>query len=313
MKLPCPPSLRSGFTIALSALFWCLCLAASATASPPYDNFPAEVAKLEVHYGGRLGVALFRTKDGTMYTYRGAERFPMCSTFKVVAVADLLKRSQSDPELMQQRISISDDMIMPFSSAIGKYREQGITLGEIAEECLVVSDNTAANLLLEALGGPEAVTDFARSLGDTEFRLDRWEMEMNDADPGDLRDTTTPLAMAQTLHKLIFGDVLAETQRNFLKKGMRNCMTGFARLRAGAPKAWTVIDKTGTGYYGTTNAIGVLWPPVGTPLVLVVFYTQEDRDADANNEIIAAVARLATNPEQAEKALPASPNASAAP
>lgn len=181
----------------------------SATASPSYDNFVEKVAALEQQYGGRLGVAMYRTKDDTWYSYRGDERFPLCSVFKVVAVADLLKRSESDPALLQQRLPVDEKAILPFSFAIKKYLKTGISLKEIAEACLVVSDNTAANMLLRALGGPTAVTAFARSLGHTDFRVDRWEMEMNDSVPGDARDTTSPLAMTEILHKIVLGNVLA--------------------------------------------------------------------------------------------------------
>ncbi|MEG2173285.1 MAG: class A beta-lactamase [Desulfovibrionaceae bacterium] len=269
-----------------------------AFASPPYDTFVEKVAALEQHYGGRLGVALYRTKDDTWYTYRGDERFPLCSVFKVVAVADLLKRSESDPALLQTRFPVQENAILPFSFAIRKYLKSGISLKEIAESCLVVSDNTAANMLLRALGGPAAVTAFAHALGHTEFRLDRWEMEMNDSTPGDERDTVSPLAMTKLLHKIVLGDVLAASTRAQLTRWMINCMTGEKRLAAGTPRAWTVAQKTGTGDYGTTNAIGVLWPPVGYPLVLSVFYTQDSVDAEARSDLIATIAQLATQPQQ---------------
>lgn len=287
------------------AFIWLACIvvlffstSGLAAASPPYDNFVERVAALEQHYGGRLGVAMYRTKDDTWYSYRGDERFPLCSVFKVVAVADLLKRSESDPALLQTRLPVDENDILPFSFAIKKYVKTGISLKEIAEACLVVSDNTAANMLLRTLGGPAAVTAFARSLGQTDFRVDRWEMEMNDSTPGDERDTTSPLAMAALLHTIVLGDVLAPPERRQLTRWMINCMTGDKRLAAGTPRAWTVAQKTGTGDYGTTNAIGVLWPPVGSPLVLSVFYTQDTIDAEARNDLIAAVARLATQPQQ---------------
>lgn len=267
-----------------------------AAASPPDDTFIQKVRELEEQHGGRLGVAMLRTKDGTLYTYRGDESFPLASTFKVLAVADLLRRSQDNPALLQQRLSLEGVEILPFSYAIRKYLKTGISLGQTAQICLLVSDNTAANLLLRELGGPEAVTAFARSIGDTAFRVDRWEMEMNESAPGDMRDTTSPAAMVHSLNTLLLGDALAPAQRDTLKKWMVDCLTGADRLPAGTPKSWTIAQKTGTGGYGTTNAVGILWPPVGSPLVLAVFYTQDDFEADSNTEIIAAVARLATQP-----------------
>lgn len=288
---------RAALVLCLSFVWWAFGLQLAA-ASPPYDTFVQKVAALEAEHGGRLGVALLRTKDNTLYTYRGDERFPLCSTFKVVAVADLLRRSQGNPALLEKRIPVEGVEIQPFSFAIRKYLQSGITLRQIGIICLTVSDNTAANMLLEQLGGPEGVTAFARSIGDTAFRVDRWELEMNESAPGDERDTTTPTAMVQTLHNLLLGDALAPPQRDTLKRWMVDCLTGRERFPAGTPRSWTIAQKTGTGGYGTTNALGILWPPVGTPLVLVVFYTQDDVEADPNPAIIAAVARLATRPEE---------------
>ena len=285
----------------LSALLCCLVLllfARPAAASAPYDSFVDKVAEIEAHYGGRLGVAMLRTRDNTWYTYRGDERFPMCSVFKIMAVAALLKRSEVDPSIMQVRLAVDESTILPYSYAIRKYLKTGITLREIGEICLSVSDNTAANMLLGELGGPEAVTAFARAIGDTDYRLDRRELAMNDAVPGDERDTTTPVAMVRTLHDLVLGDVLAPPQRDQLKKWMTNCLTGERRFRAGTPRSWTLAHKTGTGDYGATNNVGIFWPPVGTPLVLAVFYTREDDlEAEPSSDLLAEVARLATQPQ----------------
>lgn len=300
-----PQNLRACAGLGARTLQLCLCAVLlwagspnSASASPPYDTFIQKVGELEAQHGGRLGVAMLRTKDGTLYTYRGDERFPLASTFKVLAVGDLLRRSQDDPSLLQKRLSLEGVEIQPFSFAIRKYLKTGISLGQTAQICLLVSDNTAANLLLRELGGPEAVTAFARSIGDPAFRVDRWEMEMNESAPGDVRDTTTPAAMVHSLNTLVLGDALAPAQRATLKKWMVDCLTGAERLPAGTPRSWTIAQKTGTGGYGTTNAVGILWPPVGSPLVLAVFYTQDDPDADSNTDIIAAVARLATQPSK---------------
>lgn len=271
-----------------------LLFASAASASPPYDTFPDDIARLEARYGGRLGVALLRTRDDTLYTHRGDELFPMCSTFKVVAVANLLKLSERDPALLDTRLRVDGQRIMPYSQVIKKYIKTGITLREVGEACLVMSDNTAANLLIDWLGGPAAVTAFARSIGDPVFRIDRREIEMNESAPGDERDTTSPVAMVETLYDIALGNVLAPPQRATFVRWMRNSKTGYRRLRAGTPKSWTVADKTGTGEYGTTNAVGILWPPQGPPLVIAVFYTREDVDAEPNNDILAAVARLAT-------------------
>lgn len=155
-----------------------------------------------------------------------------------------------------------------------------------------VSDNTAANLLLAELGGPGALTAFARRLGDGTFRLDRLEPELNSAIPGDPRDTTTPEAMVRTVARLTLGDALPPEKRDLLVAWLRSNTTGGASIRAGVPQGWTVGDKTGGGDFGTTNDVAVLWPPQGRPLVLAISFTQPQRNAPARREVLAAATRL---------------------
>ncbi|MDN8127273.1 class A beta-lactamase, partial [Burkholderia multivorans] len=155
------------------------------------------------------------------------------------------------------------------------------------------SDNTAANELMKLIGGPAAVTAYARSIGDDTFRLDRWETELNTALPGDLRDTTTPAAMAASLRVLVLGDALPAAQRAQLIEWLRGNKVGDKRIRAGVPTGWRVGDKTGTGDYGTTNDAGVLWPPSRAPIVLAVYYTQTRADAKAKDDVIATATRIA--------------------
>jgi beta-lactamase class A len=167
-----------------------------------------------------------------------------------------------------------------------------MTVSELCEVTLQYSDNAAANLLMKQIGGPAAVTAYARSIGDSEFRLDRWETELNSALPDDVRDTTTPLAMARSLQKLVLGDVLPAAQRKLLRDWMVGNTTGATRIRAGVSAAWTVADKTGAGDYGTVNDIGVIWPPGKAPLVLAVYLTQPNKDDKYRAEIHGEVAKV---------------------
>jgi SAM-dependent methyltransferase len=154
------------------------------------------------------------------------------------------------------------------------------------------SDNTASNLLMKILGGPGAVTTFARSIGDLQFRLDRWETALNSAIPGDLRDTSTPNAMASSLQRLAFGDALEPRLQLQLRVWLQGNTTGATRIRAGVPADWQVGDKTGTGDYGTANDIGLLWPPRRSPVVVAIYTTQSEKDAKARNDAIASAARI---------------------
>ncbi|MES2073946.1 MAG: class A beta-lactamase [Pseudomonadota bacterium] len=251
------------------------------------------LAALEAASGGRLGVAAIQpgASPAGLY-YRHEEQFPMCSTFKMLLAAVILQRSQQNGGLLQQRIRYAQGELVTYSPVTEKHLADGMTISELCAATVQYSDNTAANLLLKTLGGPSAITVFARSLGDQHTRLDRWETELNSAIPGDPRDTTTPLAMASNLGRLVLGDVLAAPQRAQLQNWLRGNTTGDTRIRAGVPAGWQVADKTGTGSYGSTNDIGVLWPPAGAPIALALYFTQKDKDANSRSEVLASATKI---------------------
>lgn len=253
-----------------------------------------KLAELEIRTGGRLGVALINTADNSQIVYRGNERFPMCSTSKVMAVFALLKQSETDKELLNQRVEIKKSDLVNYNPITEKHLDSGMTLAELSDATLRYSDNTAMNKILAHLGGPGKVTQFARSIGDKTFRLDRTEPTLNTAIPDDPRDTTTPVAMAKTLRKLTLGNALAEPQRAQLVTWMKGNTTGSASIRAGLPTSWVVGDKTGSGSYGTTNDIAVIWPANQAPLVLVTYFTQPQKDAKSRNDVLAEAAKIVT-------------------
>jgi beta-lactamase class A len=248
------------------------------------------LARLEKESGGRLGVAAFNTADGRQLLHRADERFPLCSTFKMMLAAAVLAR---DPSLLDKRLRYEKSDLVPHSPVTGKHVAEGMTVEALCEATLQYSDNTAANLLMKQIGGPTAVTAYARSIGDSEFRLDRWETELNSAIPGDLRDTTTPQAMAKSLQKLVMGEALPLHCRRQLKDWMIGNTTGAARIRAGVPAGWIVADKTGAGDYGTVNDIAVIWPPGRPPILLAVYVTLPGKDDKARVELHGEVAKVA--------------------
>lgn len=255
-------------------------------------QFRSQLAELEKSFGGRLGIAALNNITGQLLQYRADERFPMCSTFKVVLVGALLKRSEKEPLLLQKRVSYKQEEMVAYSPITEKHIAEGMTLAELCAAALQYSDNTASNLLIEQLGGPEAVTAFARYIGDQKFRLDRWETKLNTAVPGDERDTSTPAAMVQTVQKLVLGNGLAMAQRTQLQDWLKGNTTGNQRIREAVPQGWIVGDKTGSGDYGTTNDIGVIWPMDGAPIAITVYFTQETESAAMNNEVIAKATQI---------------------
>jgi beta-lactamase class A len=252
----------------------------------------AQLAKLEQTLAGRLGVFALNTANGKQLNYRGDEYFPMCSTFKVILASAILKRSTQIDGLMQQRIKYQQSNLVTYSPITERYVKDGMTVDALCAAALQYSDNTASNLLMKILGGPGAVTTFARSIGDRQFRLDRWETALNSSIPGDRRDTSTPNAMGLSLQRLAFGDALEPRLQLQLRVWLQGNTTGAARIRAGVPADWQVGDKTGTGDYGTANDIGLLWPPRRSPVVVAIYTTQGEKDAKARNDIIASAARI---------------------
>lgn len=251
-----------------------------------------KLAELETMARGRIGVSAVNTANDVWIHYRAEERFPVTSTFKVIAVAAILKLSVKDANLLQQIIKYAESDLVSWSPVTEKNVSEGMSIAALCAATIQYSDNTAANLLMKVLGGPEAVTQFARSIGDDTFRLDRWETELNSAIPEDLRDTTTPKAMARSLRQLVLGDVLPEEQRAQLQNWLKGNTTGDASIRASVPKDWIVADKTGGGAYGTTNDIAVLWPPKGAPIVVAIYFTHNTQDAPSRKDVIAAATAL---------------------
>ncbi|WP_423393896.1 PEN family class A beta-lactamase, Bcc-type [Burkholderia sp. LMG 21824] len=267
--------------------------AAAAVGAAPLDAATVDaLAALERSAGGRLGVCAIDIASGRRVAHRQNERFPFCSTFKAMLSAAVLAQSVERPALLQQRVTYIQADLVNYSPVSKQHVGEGMTVAALCEAAIQYSDNSAANLLMKLLGGPQAVTAYARSIGDDTFRLDRWETELNTALPGDPRDTTTPAAMAASMRVLMVGDALPAAQRAQLVAWMRGNKVGDKRLRAGVPAGWTVGDKTGTGDYGTTNDAGVAWSPSGAPIALAVYYTQARADARAKDDVIASVARI---------------------
>ncbi len=253
------------------------------------DNFKA----LEQQYGGQLAISAIDTSNDQAVDYHADKHMPMCSTFKLMLVAAILKKSANEPKLLEKKIEYTQkDMVNAYSPYTQKNLGKGMTVSALCHAAML-SDNTAANLLLKQLGGLDKLNQFARSIGDTTFRLDRHEPYLNTAIPGDKRDTTTAKAMSQSLDKIVLGSVLPAMQRDLLIKWMQTNTTGDKRIKAGVNKSWIVGDKTGTGDYGTTNDIGVIWPNKCKPIVISVFYTQDKQDAKAQDVVIQKATNLA--------------------
>ncbi|WP_299491221.1 class A beta-lactamase [uncultured Shewanella sp.] len=246
---------------------------------------------LEKQYGGRIGISFINLRDNSTIYYRENERFPFASTFKVMAVAAILKKSESDTRLLNKKIAYTRQQVnnSGYAPITSKHIQTGMTVEALCAAALKYSDNTAVNLLIEQLGGPNKVTAFARSINDEYFNLTRWEPKLNLVYPGESHDTTTPQAMSLSLKKLVIGSALQKPQREKLKGWLIQNTTGDTKIRASAPTTWIVGDKTGSGSFGATNDIAVIWPSNSAPLILSIYYVQDHINAKHNNKVIREV------------------------
>lgn len=252
-------------------------------------------SRIEKQSTGRMGIAVLDTADGKLEGQRLDERFPMCSTFKWLAAAHVLQRVDQGREQLDRRIRFERKALIEYSPITEPQAgKNGMTLAELCHATITVSDNTAANLILETLGGPQGMTAFARSLGDEVTRLDRWEPDLNESKPGDPRDTTSPRAMATLLQQLVLGDVLSPRSRELLVQWMRATSTNRNRLAAGLPEGWKIGSKTGSSGTGSVNDVGVFWPPNRPPIIAAVYITQGTSSTKSIEPAIAAVAQQIT-------------------
>ncbi len=258
----------------------------------PQQNLWAEI---ERDIGGRLGVAVIDTADRQLQGHRLDERFAMCSTFKWLATACVLSRVDAGHEQLDRRIRYGREVLLSNSPVTAKHAgQEGMTVGELCEAAITVSDNAAANLLLQSFGGPAGLTRYLRTLGDTATRLDREEPALNESTPGDPRDTTTPRAMAHDLRAALLGNALQPASREQLVHWMLATRTNTRRLGADLPEGWRLASKTGTGERGSTSDVGVYWPPERAPVVVAVYLTETGAPLDERNAAIARVARHIT-------------------
>lgn len=255
---------------------------------------PAQrVASLEKRIGGRVGVYLRDITGRVLIAHRADERFPMCSTFKFLLAAAALRRVDQGQMSLDQVLNFGEADLLSYAPvAKANVAKGGLPLGELCAAIVTVSDNTAANVILRNIGGPQAVTAFARSIGDQDTRLDRIEPELNSAIPGDPRDTTTPQAIGEDMSRLLSGNALGAASQQMLDNWMVASKTGLKRIRAGLPNGWVVGDKTGSGANGTANVVAIIRPEKRATLFASVYLTGSSAAADELDAIHMEVGRI---------------------
>lgn len=276
--------------------FTLLALMPLAHAAPLKNQYTSQLAALESKHGGRLGVAVTSLAGAPMLSYRQNERFAMCSTFKALLGAFVLHRVDAGQESLDRAIPFTSADLLEYAPITKKELANGhMTIAALNAASIQYSDNTAANLLLDTVGGPAALTQYLRSIGDHVTRLDRNEPTLNTNIAGDERDTSTPQAMAATLRKLLVGNQLSSASKQQLNAWLLGNTTGDAKLRAGFNPFWMVGDKTGSGANGASNDVAIVYPRGQAPFIIAVFYTGSSLSGDEKSAVIAEAGKIAAS------------------
>jgi beta-lactamase class A len=267
---------------------------AAPTRPVPDAELARAFADLESRTGARLGVYALDTGTGTEVTHRSDERFPYASTIKALAAAAVLADLEEGGDGgLDSTVRYGADELVEYSPVTELHVTDGLSLREVIDAAVTVSDNTAGNLLLDRLGGPEALdAALVADVGDDVTAVVRREPDLNTAVPGDPRDTSTPRALASALGAYVLGDALTPAHARLLERTMRRTSTGDALVRAGVPSRWRVADKTGTASYGTRNDVAIVRPPGRDPIVLAVLTTHDDEDTAPDDDLVAAATRI---------------------
>lgn len=249
-----------------------------------------EFVQLEKEFDARIGVYAIDTGTHRTVAYQPDDRFAYTSTFKALATGAVLQQNSIDK--LNEVITYTEDDLVTYSPITEKHLDTGMTLGEICEAAIRYSDNTAGNLLLQKLDGPKGFEKALKQIGDKVTKANRFETDLNEAIPGDIRDTSTARALATDLKAFTVGNVLSIDKRKILIDWMRGNATGDQLIRAGVPEGWEVGDKSGAGGYGTRNDIAIVWPPKGAPIIIAILTSRDTKDASYNNELIAEATKV---------------------
>lgn len=273
------------FRIFLILLFSTLCLPAFAV-----PTTLDKIKEIESQLNARVGYVQLDFSNGLLIEgYRSQERFPMMSTFKVLLCSAVLSRVDSGLEQLDRRIRYHQRDLIEYSPVTKEHLSEGMTVAELCNATITMSDNTAANLLLSSIGGPKELTKFLRKVDDQTTRLDRWEPMLNESLPEDERDTTTPEAMSKTLFTLLTGKVLTASSRQQLIDWMEADKVGGPLLRSVLPKGWFIADKTGAGEHGSRGIVAVLGPDGKPSRIVIIYLTGSSATMDERNKQIAEI------------------------
>jgi beta-lactamase class A CARB-1 len=259
--------------------------------SSKFQQVEQEIKGIEASLFARIGVSVLDTQNGEYWDYNGNQRFSLTSTFKTIACAKFLYDSEHGKVNPNSTVEIKKADLVTYSPVMEKQLGQAITLDDACFATMTTSDNTAANIIIGAVGGPRSVTEFLRKIGDKETRLDRFEPELNEGKLDDLRDTTTPKAMTSSLNKLLFGSTLSEMSQKKLESWMVNNQVTGNLLRSVLPTGWNIADRSGAGGYGARSITAVVWSEHQSPIIVSIYIAQTEASMAERNDAIVKIGR----------------------
>ncbi|MBS9880253.1 CARB family carbenicillin-hydrolyzing class A beta-lactamase [Vibrio sp. 665] len=251
-----------------------------------------DISLLEQQTSSRIGVSVWDTQADERWDYRGDERFPLMSTFKTLACAKMLSDMDSGKLSKNATAKVDERSIVVWSPVMDKLAGQNTRIEHACEAAMLMSDNTAANLVLNEIGGPKAVTMFLRTIGDKATRLDRIEPRLNEATPGDSRDTTTPNAILNTLRTLVEGETLSYESRVQLKIWMQDNKVSDSLMRSVLPTGWSIADRSGAGGHGSRGINAIIWKENHRPVYISIYVTETELSLQARDQLVAQISQL---------------------
>jgi beta-lactamase class A len=311
--------------IVLAALALACAAPASAATTAPVQ---AEIARISNQVDGVVGVAAWRLDGrGPRILVNAEQQFPMASTFKVPIAGTVLSQVDNGRLKLDQLVPVDPNMMVESEGLAETFSHPGVSVSveNLLELMLTVSDNTATDTLEKLVGGPAVVTQWVRSQGIAGLRVDRdtagmirdfyglpngpsfpdsltaglkanpnLEEKGDKPDPkfdADPRDTATPAAMAQLLERIYTGKALSPASTKLLGEIQQRNTTGKARIRARLPAGTVVAEKTGT-IGGSVNNVGVIsLPGDGGKLIVAVFIKQSNKPIEDRERVIADISR----------------------
>ena len=250
------------------------------------------IEKVESRVSARIGVAVYDTATNEMWSYKGDERFPMMSTFKTLACANLLYDSENEGLDLESKVRVESNELIAWSPITKEFVGKDISLKDACTATMEMSDNTAANIVLAGIDGPNGLTEFLRSIGDRETRLDHIEPDLNHARPSDVRDTTTPNTMVKTLNDLVYGNVLSEASKAQLKTWMKDNKVSDGMIRSILPDGWNIADRSGAGAYGSRAITAIVWSETRAPLIISISLTETELTIPERDTVINEIGEL---------------------